>query len=155
MQDSTDGITFHRLDLRNECQAKFVNGTFTASLRDSSGESQSYTSQVKQAYHSLLDASKRPGFEGVIATPETDSDQFLGWAAANEWCFVFCYVRALYRKGALGVHLGREMIGRVVPSGGALVMPVWTWSASRAAAQGYPVRYDLDVRDRFFKTGRR
>jgi hypothetical protein len=93
----------------------------------------------------------------VIASPSGHPDVFLGYAIALGDALLFAYVRYANRRGRLGHRFGSDLIGRVIDGRTSAHIPVilWTRAASRMAANGYPIRFDLDEYEKFTNWTRR
>ena len=121
----------------------FVFSTFADSLRKlcTSGEIRSLELSLRRA---LID----PAAKTAVAIPRDSWDEFLGWSVALDGVLVYAYVRFPYRQSKIVSHLGDSVIRHVCPDG-CVRAAMWTLDASRMAAHGYPIRYDLDEHNRF------
>ena len=128
----------------------FVFGTFAASLRDTP----SVTAENRRLYeHALKRLLREPGTKTAMVTPAGESDELMGWAVASETALVYVYVRFAYRRGKLGAHLGTALL-ELVTGNRSTPAAIWTMDASRMAAAGFPLRYDLDENERFRQLAR-
>ena len=124
----------------SEAAHPFVFGTFARSLRGTESISPSDRITYEHAIKRLL---RDPGTRAAMVTPAGEPDELMAWAIGSEGCLVYAYVRYEYRLGKIGSHIGRELI-EFVAGGRPCPAAIWTIDASRMAAHGYPIRYDLD-----------
>ena len=110
------------------------------------GERQDYESALKRLM-------RDPSTVAAVVTPRGDRDEFMGWAVATPTCLVYVYVRFPYRRGRIGAHVGTALI-EAVTGRRETSAAIWTLDASRMAAHGYPIRYDLEENLRFKQLAR-
>jgi hypothetical protein len=148
---SHDGISGHLAYAEySEHAHPFVFGTFACSLRDTPG----ITAENRRLYeHALKRLLREPGTRTVLVTPAGEPDELMGWAVASPTALVYVYVRFHYRRGKLGPHIGTALI-ELVTGDRASPAAIWTTDASRMAAHGFPLRYDLDENERFRQLAR-
>lgn len=128
----------------------FVFATFVDSMR----ETPAIGADARRLYdHALKRLLREPGTRTVVVTPAGSPDEFMGWAVASPTALVYAYVRHAYRRGKLGAHLGTALI-ELVTGNRATPAAIWTLDASRMAASGFPLRYDLDENERFRQLAR-
>jgi len=128
----------------------FVFGTFSHSLRETPGNSAESRLTYEHALKRLL---RTPGTKTVMVTPAGESGELMGWAVATESALIYVYVRYAYRRAKLGAHLGTALI-ELVTGNRATPAAIWTLDASRMAAAGYPIRYDLDENEKLRQLAR-
>jgi len=133
-----------------EAAHPFVFTTFADSMR----ETRSIGADNRRLYeHALKRLLREPGTRTVLATPAGEPDELMGWAVAMPTSLVYVYVRWAYRRGKLGAHLGSALI-ELATGKRATTAAIWTIDASRMAAHGYPISYDLDEHERFRQLAR-
>ena len=134
----------------SESAHPFVFGTFQDSLRGtpsiSADNRRLYEHALKRL---LLDASTKT----ALVTPAGAPDELMGWAVASPTALIYVYVRFGWRRGKPGAHLGTALI-ELVTGNRQTPAAIWTMDASRMAASGYPIRYDLDENERFRQLAR-
>lgn len=129
----------------------FLFSTFSDSLRETPGMDAGKRSTYERALERALRA---PDTRTALVTPSGSPDELLGWAVSVPTALVYVYVRFPYRRGKLlGMHLGTDLIERVTGDRSTPVA-LWTLDASRMAAHGYPIRFDLDEHERFKQLAR-
>lgn len=136
----------------------FVFSTFAASLRQSDVPS----ADIETYSNALERALRAPETRTTLVFPSGHPDEFLGWAVSTPDRLVYAYLRFDYRRskmrnvlGMEGIHLGSQIIDRVSdPLWLQIPSALWTRDASRMAASGYPIRYDLDQNEQFKQSAR-
>lgn len=122
----------------------FVFGTFSDSLK----QTHSISTQSRLTYENALKRLMlEPTTRSIVVVPAGESDEFMGWAVASPSYLAYVYVRHCYRRKA-GLHLGTALI-ELATGNRATPFAIWTNDASRMAASGFPIRYDLDEHERF------
>lgn len=126
----------------------WVFGTFAESLR----ATRDIRAEDRLLYeHALKRLLKEPVTKAVALTPNGEPGELMGWAVATPTSLVYAYVRYPYRRGKLGAHLGTALIREVYAGEAAAI---WTVDASRMAAAGFKLRYDLDQHEAFKQLAR-
>lgn len=129
----------------------FVFSTFADSMADTPG----ICAENRRLYEfSLKRLLREPGTRTALVTPHGSPDEFMGWAVASPTSLVYVYVRHHYRRGKiLQTHVGTWLI-EVVTGSRETPVAIWTTDASRMAASGFPLRYDLDENEKFRQLAR-
>lgn len=127
----------------------FVFSTFCDSLRSSHD-----FNSVRKLENSLRRALIDPDASTAVATPKGEPDELLGWAVGLRGILLYAYVRFPYRQGKIIKRVGDTLIRMVANGETGYRAAMWTLDASRMAAHGYPIRYDLDAHCEFTKLAR-
>lgn len=105
-------------------------------------------SSIDRDIRSIEHMLRSPDCSCMIATPTDHGSDYIAWAIAHRdgW-LAFAFVRESFRRRGIGTHV----IASVVEVADSRSIPCANWSLdfSRAAANGYPVRYCLDSRNKF------
>lgn len=126
----------------------FVFSTFSDSLRSR------YSKDARvELEHALMRALLDPEVRTAMATPHGKPDALNGWAVGLRGVLLYAYVRFPYRCSKIVPHVGSSLI-REVCDGDTICSALWTIDASRMAAHGFPIRYDLDEHSRFLQLAR-
>lgn len=92
-----------------------------------------------------------PGAVAMVAHPEGASGELLGWGIAWRGGIAGVYVHTPWR----GAGIGRALIASVVASPISVIpCAFWTMIASQMAAKGFPIRYDLELRQQLQRMSR-
>jgi len=140
---------------------QFVCGTFSDAVRETPGtKSETWTLGER----ALTRAIRDPQAKTCVVFPAGYPDELIGWALSMPTCLVFAYVRYSHRRGrVLGHHFGIDLLTRVAnlpivdaafDADASVPVAIWTRSASRMAARGFPIRYDLDEHEKFLQLAR-
>jgi len=127
----------------------FVFATFSDSLRSSTD-----WNSRRQLEHALHRALLDPESSTAVATPKGRPDELLGWAVSLRGALFYAYVRFPYRMSKIVRHVGDGLIREVCGQAPGVRAALWTLDASRMAAHGYPIRYDLDAHNEFKQLAR-
>lgn len=104
--------------------------------------------------NSLRRALLDPDVKTAVATPRGKRDELLGWAVGLRGALLYAYVRFPYRMSKIVKHVGDSLIREVCCPDVGVRAALWTLDASRMAAHGYPIRYDLDAHNAFRQLAR-
>jgi hypothetical protein len=127
-----------------------VFGTFANSMRSTASISpESRVVYERALKRLLLDPSSR----AIVVTPAGEPAELMAWAVASTSALAYVYVRHCYRRGKIGAHLGTALIEMATGSR-STPAAIWTTDASHMAANGFPIRYDLDEHEKFKQLAR-
>jgi GNAT superfamily N-acetyltransferase len=92
-----------------------------------------------------------PGATAMVAHPDGAGSELLGWGISWQGGIVGVYVHPPWR----GAGIGRALIASVVSSPIATIpCAFWSMIASQMAAKGFPLRYDLELRNQVKRMAR-
>lgn len=135
----------------------FVFSTFSESLRQTGVDRTDRLAYERAMGRAMLEPDART----CIVSPAGHPEEFLGWSVALPDALLYVYVRFDYRRGKCapvlgeeGRHIGHRLIKHVDGVWSQVPAALWTKDASRMAAAGYPIRYDLDQHERFRQLAR-
>jgi GNAT superfamily N-acetyltransferase len=87
----------------------------------------------------------------MVAHPDGAGSELLGWGISWQGGIVGVYVHPPWR----GAGIGRALIASVVSSPIATIpCAFWSMIASQMAAKGFPLRYDLELRNQVKRMAR-